>query len=335
MLTTLAPPIAPSPVPLLRYTEVPHPERSVARGALVRVRHGVYADAALWKALASWDRYLARVHAVAIVYPDAIFCLESAAALLGMPIFGDPLTVHVLVPASGASRLISGVRTHTTTAEREIFEAGGLAMTTFAETAVDLSRGRHNAIGLSAADAALRADRTLTADTLVALNEGRASSRGRRIARWPLMRATALAETALEAVSRSVIEWLGFAAPELQVTFRSASGEEDRSDFVWWIERVGGEADGDLKYDGRYGDPRVILRRQSERDTRLRGHLRTITHWGWREATAVDPLRGILLGTGLRPVSHEDSAQLHSLRKQLGPRAPHRVAPDAGHAAAG
>ncbi len=333
MLTILAPPIAPSPVPLLRYTEVPHPERAVARGDLIRVRQGVYAAAVLWKALAPWERYLARVHAVAAVYPDAIFCLESAAALLGMPIFGDPVTVHVLVPASGASRLVSGVRTHTTIGERGIVEAGGLAMTTFAETAVDLSRGRHNAVGLSAADAALRADPSLTAHILVALNEGRASSRGRDIARWPLTRASALAETALETVSRSVIEWLGFAAPELQVTFRSASGEDDRSDFIWMTEGVGGEADGDLKYDGRYGDPRMILRNQSERDTRLREHLRTITHWGWRDATTVDPLRGILLGAGLRPVAREDSARLHSLRRQLAPRAPHRVAPDAGHPA--
>lgn len=319
--------IATSPIALLRFTEVPHPERGVARGALIRVRHGVYAAAPLWRALPTWERYLARVRAVALVHPDAIFARESAAALLGMPLFGDHGIVHVLVPASGASRSISGVRTHATVGDRTIMEAGGLAMTTPAETAVDLARHKHHAIGLAAADAALRIDPSLTASLLVAINEGRASSRGRNIARWPLSHSSPLAETALESVSRAVINWLGFSAPELQVVLRAASGEEDRADFLWPDERVAGESDGDLKYDGRFGDPRTVLRRQGERDTRLRQHVVAVPHWGWHDATTVTPLRGILRGAGLRPIASEDSARLYTLTRNVAPHAPHRAAP--------
>ena len=246
--------VRPSPIPLLRWTDVPHPERGVAARVLVKVRHGVYASARLWKTLAPWDRYLARVHAVSLVLPGAVFCRESAAALLGMPIFGDPVIVHVLVESSGTARLVAGVRSHRAGHDRTILESSGLALTSPADTAIDLARHRHPAVGRSAADAALRVDPALTRDLLVAGNEARASSRGRNIARWSLTRSTSLAETALESVSLSVIEWLGFPAPELQVVFRSESGTEDRADALWRSLGVVGEADGDLKYDGRFGE---------------------------------------------------------------------------------
>ncbi|MFB7893927.1 hypothetical protein ACFC1I_17135 [Microbacterium sp. NPDC056044] len=250
----------------------------------------------------------------------AVFCLESAAALLGMPIFGDPIDVHVLVPAGRASRLISGVRTHRSSEDRTIVATGGVAMTGPEDTAVDLARLRHPAIGLASADAAMRHPAESTAERLLLINEARVSGRGRDIARWPLARARPESETAIESVSRAVIEWLGFPAPELQV-----AGQKDRADFVWKLARLGGEADGDLKYDGRFGDAREVLRRQTLRDRRLRTHLRAVVHWGWTDATTVTPLRDILTGSGLRPIAPEQTAQLHSLRRLLASHAPHVV----------
>jgi hypothetical protein len=317
--------ITPPPIALLRWSDLPHPERAVRRGHLVRVRQGVYASAVAWNALPPWERYLARVHAVALLHPDAVFCLESAEALIGMPVFGDPVVVHVLVPAQATSRAVAGVRMHRSSLERSVIRVAGITVTAPGDTAVDLARHRHNAIGLAAADAALRLATPLTRDELVAINESRVSSRGRNVARWPLARATALAETPLESISRAVIEWLGFAEPELQVTFRARTGEEDRADFAWRAARLLGEADGDLKYDGRFGSPSVVLRRQSARDNRLREHVRAIAHWGWTDATAVAPLRGILNGAGLRQTGPEDPAQLTSLTRILGARAPHRT----------
>ncbi|WP_036283278.1 type IV toxin-antitoxin system AbiEi family antitoxin domain-containing protein [Microbacterium luticocti] len=316
-----------SPIALVRWSEMPHAERAIARGEVVRVRRGVFALASEWSALAHWDRYLARVHAVALIHPDAVFCLESAAVLLGLPVMGDPVTVHVLLPPTGTSRQLAGVRTHRSAPERTIVRDAGINLTAPIDTAVDIARHRHNAFGLAVADAALRVDPVLDRDDLIRLNERRLSSRGRNIARWPLARATALAETALESVSRACVEWLGFPMPELQVTFRT-HGVEDRCDFLWRTYALCGEADGDLKYDGRFGDPRAILHLQSERDSRLRTRFRAVAHWGWREATDVAPLRGILTGVGLPQVAPEDTAQLVSLRRALTPRtssaAPHR-----------
>ncbi|GAA5091656.1 hypothetical protein GCM10025760_19320 [Microbacterium yannicii] len=318
--------VRPSPVPLIRWTDAPHPERGVAKGVLVRVRHGVYASARLWQALAPWDRYLAHVHAVALMLPDVVFCCESAAALLGMPVFGDPVVVHLLVESSGTSRLAAGVRSHRAADDRMIIEASGLALTSPADTAIDLARHRHPAIGRSTADAALRADPALTRELLVSGNETRTSSRGRNIARWSLSRGTARAETPLESVSLCVIEWLGFPEPELQVSFPSDSGEVDRGDMLWRSLGVLGEADGDLKYDGRFGDAATVLRRQHLRDRRLRSHaeVNSIVHWGWGDASSVTPLQQILLGAGMRPIAPEQSVPLHSLKRELSARAPHR-----------
>lgn len=322
-LGTLA--VRPAPIPLLRVDEVPHPERAIARGDLIRVRQGVYAPRGLWQSAAPWDRYLARVYATAMMHPGAVFWGESAAALLGGPVFGDPGVVHVLGGTTSTARAAAGIRTHVSTDDRSVVEMGGIAVVAPVEFAVDLARSRHPAIGLAVANAVRRMDRSITAEALMALNESRTSSRGRRIARWSLQRATPTPESVLESVSLAAIEWLGLPLPELQVSFVDADGDEIRPDFVWARESLAGEADGDLKFDGRYGDARTLLRKQIERDTALRQHVRSVAHWGWAEATNVAPLRDLLRGLGLSPIQPENAAALHSLRRSVAPRAPHRT----------
>lgn len=284
----------------------------------MRVRTGVFAQASAWSSLPSWDRYLCRVHAVALLWPDVVFSHESAAALTRMPVFGDPVIVHVLAGPASSARVLGGIRLHTTIDDRTLVEASGLLLTSPGHTAVTLARARHNVVGLAMADAALRLDQTLSRESMIADNESRASSRGRRTARWVLDRATPAADTALESVSRSVIEWMGFPAPELQHRFVSPTGEVDYGDFWWPAIALVGEADGDLKYDGRFGDPRELLRQRRDRDIRLiGGAAQAVQHWGWKETTLVDPLRSMLIGAGLRPTAPEDPRQLHGVRRLL------------------
>ncbi|MDJ1113468.1 hypothetical protein [Microbacterium dauci] len=140
LLRAIRPAISPCAVTLLRRADVPHPERAIARGELVRVRPGVFTPTVTWTALRPWERYLVRVHAVALTHPDAVFCHESAAALLGMPVIGDPVTVHVLVPASHAARESGGIRTHRVTTMPDLIIDGGLIVTTPASRGIETTR---------------------------------------------------------------------------------------------------------------------------------------------------------------------------------------------------
>lgn len=307
-----------SPIPLLRTSSIAHAERDVQRGMLIRVRRGVVASAHLWRALAPWERYAARVHAVTMTHPGVVLCLESAAVLLGLPVIGEPRDVHVLDTPAATARLSGGIRRHTTTGDRTITDLGGILAASALDTAIDVARSRHPAVGLATIDAVLRAHRWLSPEALVAHNEARPSSRGRRHARWALHRGDADAETVLESISRATIEWLGYAPPTLQREF-FIDGFVDRTDMWWPAERVIGEADGEIKYDGSLQDPASAFRREKSRDARLRTVSSGIAHWSWADVAGIAPLRSALRHAGLRPLRPENSPELHTLSALLRP----------------
>ncbi|HCJ47763.1 MAG TPA: hypothetical protein DHW40_00265 [Microbacterium sp.] len=314
----VAPQIAPCPLPLFRAVDVPHVSRALRRGDVIRLHRGIYAPAAPWRELPPWDRYLARVHAAARIHDGLVFSHESSAALLGLPIFGDPKAVHIVARETLTAGQRTGIRVHRSATDRELVDAGSFALTTAAECAVDLARSRSEIVGLSIADAALRNDPGLTVESLVARNESRLDSRGRRVARWPLHRARAESESTLESASRGVMEMLGYAEPQLQTRF-SAAGREDRADFWWADASAVGEADGDLKYDGRFGDPLEQLRRRRERDARLRRRgIRHILHWAWTDVADPDRLDRMLATAGIPRVAPPDHHRLHTARSALG-----------------
>jgi hypothetical protein len=259
------------------------------------------------------------VHAVGRRYPDAVFFLESAAALRGLPVFLEPTHIHLLLPPSATSRELNGIRMHTTRQLPMLEEVGGFLLPTPPEIALDIARSRHNGIGLAVANAVLRADSRITGDTLAQLNAERVSSRGRRHARWVLARATPVPESPLESISLAAIEWLGFPEPELQKWILGPSGtDDDRVDFWWEAFSVAGEADGLLKYDADSQRAREALRARSVRDARLLARGASATaHWGWYEVRALLPLRAALVAAGLRPEHPEDSLQTRSLRRAL------------------
>lgn len=299
-------------IPLIHAHDI-HGTRALRSGAFIRVTRGVYAAAGQWAVLPPWEKYRVRVRAAGLKHPDGVYFLESAAAAHGLPIFGDPVDVHVLDGSLARSRESGGVIVHTTTDERSIQSIDGMLVPDLADTVVDIARARHPAIGLAVADAALRRDPTLTVEQLMALNESRSSSRGRRRARWALHRATSLAESPLESVDRAVIEWLGFPDPQLQVWIGA-----DRVDKWWPAFRIAGEGDGDLKYGGTREQSRQALRERHERDARLFGNgAAAVPHWGWSETLAVEPLHAILRSAGLPVVQTRDTPLLFSLRRAM------------------
>lgn len=310
-----------SPVPLLDRAGSPHGDRGVRSGELVRVRRGIYAPASVWRSLAPWDRYLARVHAAAHVYPGAVFVRESAAVLRGLPVFGEPPHIHAVTPGSATTRAIADIRFHSAERMPRHDDLAGVPVASYEEIAVDMARLRHPAVGRAIADAALRADPTLTVGRMRAMSETHPSSRGRRRAREVFDRASAVPESPLESVSATVIEALGFPLPELQVWVRGPEpGDDDRLDFAWWRggRLVGGEADGDVKYSGAFGDAREALRARRARDARLLRHgVDTVQHWSWSDVSAPAQLRAMLLSAGLPILRPPDLGLLTSLAPAL------------------
>lgn len=311
--------LSPSPVPLLLATDSSNTARAARAGDLVRIGRGMYAPADAWSTLTPWARYLSRVHGVALTHPDAVFVGESACALRGLPVFGEPPDVHILVPRPMKSRRMSGIRVHTSERMPQAENLDGIRVAAADEVAVDIARTRHPAVGLAVADAALRADARLSVEHLARLSSDLPSSRGARGARWVFARASGIRETPLESVSSAAIEWLGFPEPELQAWFRGASPAEDaRVDFWWRRFRLAGESDGAVKYSGRFGDARRALADRNARDAMLhtRG-IRATAHWSWRDVAAPPQLRALLTAIGLPIVHPERGAPLATLGAAL------------------
>ncbi|MFS0867083.1 hypothetical protein AB3M83_07075 [Microbacterium sp. 179-B 1A2 NHS] len=307
------PELRPSPLPLVVACDrspVPRPRRDVR---LIAVRRGIHADAAEWARLQPWERYLARVHALALARPQSVFARESAAALLGLPVFGEPRRIHLHDPEGTVSTTFGDVVVHTSRDERGVLEASGLRLLSAEDTIVDLARSLPPAFGLAVTDAAVARSASVT--DLVHRNDGRVDRRGRRRAAWVLARTDGRAESVGESVSRAVIEWLGFAAPVLQHEF-AAEGFRDRTDF-WWPEvRVVGESDGWGKYGlGDAAASRLALATEKRREDRLRRQVRGFARWEWRDAMRAEPLGSILRAAGVPVVRRPDHAMLATLRR--------------------
>lgn len=287
--------------------------RARGRVELHRVRRGVYADAAGWQNLTPWERYRLRVEAVGTTWEAPVFCLESAAVHLGLPIYGEPREIHLLDP-EGKSRRFGDIVVHSTKDELELITRGGVATTTVTETALGLMRVLPPAFALGVADRALRllSAAGQTPD-FAALSKERADRRGLRRIEWVSARATARAESVGESVSRAVIEWLGYEEPELQVVFED-EGETDRVDIFWRRMRIIGESDGYGKYDATNAEAaKAHFIAEKVREDRLRRQVNGFARWDWGDTMRAAPMDAKLRAAGLTPIHPQNAPLLATL----------------------
>lgn len=304
-----------SPTPLFVASTAPRSGPPLWRDeSLLRVRAGIYTLRAAWEDLPPWDRYLARVHAFALVRPDAVFSHESAASLLGLPIFGHPRAIHVFDARRSRSVTYGDVTVHTSADSRPSREIAGIHLTAVEDCVIDLARVLPSALGLAVADAASRTFGT-EGERLLERAAAQRSRFGLRRLRWTLAHASPLAESPAESISRAVIEWCGFPSPVLQQEHR-VDGRIFRSDFCWPEERVIGEADGWLKYrrDDAVAAAEAV-RAEKRREDALRRQGWRIARWDYAGALEVEGLRGALVAAGLRPVRRPEVAALTSVAR--------------------
>jgi hypothetical protein len=242
-----------------------------ARGAIVRVRRGLYARAKADPGASAAVRAAAsRLHAVA--------SHATAAAVWGIPTLGRADSrIHLTRPRRKQGTLRDYpdvVLHHASLSADDVTIHNDVALTTPARTVFDLARGRSFRAAVVAADAALRL-RVCTRDDLRAVLERCRGWPGSRQARRVFAFADPRAESPLESISRVAFYDYGLPAPILQAVI----GGYERADFLWPDYRVIGEADGMAKYT----DPDV-LRREKIREEDFARMGFTVFRWIWRDA---------------------------------------------------
>lgn len=258
--------------------------RLLAQGALVQVRHGVYADAEAWNALDPYrGQPLLRVRGAHLTLTSThAFSHDSAALLHGMGV-PDARTalVHVTRRKVHGDAVRAGVKHHLAPyPPGQLARVDGLPALDVARTALDLAREHGLVPGVAACDHALRLGTTRAAlqDVLALMGCWPES----RVMRSCIDLADGGSETYGESEGRMLVTELGIGRPETQF------GLTDGSRVVWCDMRVGRhifEFDGALKYglDNPSGaDPATVLWREKVRQDFISGfHLgvsRITTH---------------------------------------------------------
>ncbi|WP_404437811.1 hypothetical protein LG322_03115 [Microbacterium aerolatum] len=306
-----------SPLALHRYDELRMLGVDPRAPDWKRLRKGIYVDRAAFDRLPAWKRYEVRVHAFLLTNPGSILCLESAAVLHGIPLFGEAKDIHVLHPGGATTTRNGDVCFHTSADAREIVRVGSALATSVPDTVSDLARVLSPAKALAAADAVISPVQggAFSIDDLRARGSFQQNRRGVRLREWVWEHADLRSESPGESVSRAVILWSGFEAPVLQRDFRY-EGAVDRTDFFFESCEAVGESDGWGKYD--LSDPDAAeehLRREKVREDRLRRHGHPMARWTATDTWKVDPLCRALVQAGVRRVEHPHSAFLATLRR--------------------
>lgn len=305
-----------SPLPLITTEEARMTRVSLSSSTWLRVRKGIYTNRGSYASAKPWIRYQVRVHAFARQHPDAILCLESAAVIHGIPLFGETRDIHVYSPDRKRARRFGDVVVHTGVDLRTLVRVNGVLATSLLDTAVDLSRVLPAAHALTVVDSVISPTQggPLTIDELNDHATSQCNRRGTARLRWVFGRADGLSESPGESVSRAVIGWCGFEEPELQHEFHY-SEKPARSDFYFPSNRAIGESDGWQKY--LLEDPEKAaeaLADEKRREDLLRSKGHPFARWDLSAATRVDPLAAALTNIGVRRIGPAQTQMLATLK---------------------
>jgi hypothetical protein len=292
--------------------------RAIAEHRLVVIRPGVHAWADDVAAMTWEQRMVVRARALALVSKvPPVFLLFTAAALLGLPLYGPGTRdLHVLARPGRPGGGKGVVRHDGTLAEDEVIEIGGLLCTSLVRTVADVARRSAYAAAVCIADAAIRAEAHVRPGLYLVdrAEEFRAaaleivgrSGAGRARARRTLAFADGRAQLPGESVSRIQLVELGFAPPELQVHIPGPKGTDYWVDFGLRDVNSLGEFDG----KGKYLDPAMragrtpaqVLDEEKQREDWIRGtRQERFVRWGSPHIRSAAELGARLAAFGIVP----------------------------------
>jgi predicted transcriptional regulator of viral defense system len=258
-------------------------ENLTRRGALIKVRYGVYArgDMAARVLTRSNGKQLLLAAGVLLAQgPGTVASHETAAAIHGIELLKPNDQQVVLTRPPGRNRSgRAGVRVHSAQLPADhVMIKYGMPVTTVARTIVDLGRSLEFRAGVVACDSALHQHQVTKADLEKVLTECERWAGNKRAADVVAF-ADERAESVLESLARVVFRDYGLPPPELQVWVGGAE-VVGRVDFLWRRFRTVVEVDGRMKY----GDPSRAVK-QLDRDRQLRDAGYEVVHFGWRHIT--------------------------------------------------
>lgn len=264
--------------------------RELRRGDLSRLRPGAYLPAAAALVDQAQRHRLLITATLESLRRPAVVSHQSAAVLLGMPLWGVDLgRVHVTRRPPASSEVGRHLRCHVARlADDEVVTVAGVPVTSSARTALDLARTLPGEPAVVALDAALRL-RLVHRPELDRLLEGVVGTPGSRAAARATRFADGSSESVGESRSRLLLHRLGLAPSTLQWDVRSPTGRLlGRADFGLEQERVVGEFDGRVKY-GRLlrpgQDPGDVVFEEKRREDALRDEDWGVVRWTWADLT--------------------------------------------------
>lgn len=272
-------------------------ERGARTGVFVRVRPGAYLPTREWDVMDDRARHRVSMDAFALTSArPAIFAVESAAALHGIPIVGKwPAHPRVVSVAGYSRRTRVGIEARwRPVLDTEVVSIGGVRATSLARTALDIAAERDLVAGVVALDHIIHMGAARLEDLQAYVDAARPFAGVRKVDA-ALALATGAAETPLESLSIVRFAQLGFDRPTQQCEFL-VDGELYRTDFCWEEVGVIGEADGRDKY----GAGAHVLWNEKLREDALRSVTRGFARWSWAQAWAGEPMAVRLERAGLR-----------------------------------
>lgn len=250
-----------------------------------RLRRGAYLDGQL-PASAGVRHALLVAATLADLRRPAIVSHQSAAVLLGMPVWGARLDrVHVTRRPPASSQTTGPLRCHVARLrDDELTEVGGVVVTDAARTALDLARSLPFEPAVVALDAALH-ERFVSRDELHRRLLDIAGTRGSRHAARVVAFADGRSESVGESRSRVLLAELDLSPSTLQLEIIAADGRfVGRTDFAWEEQRLVGEFDGRIKY-GRLLRPGQsagdAVFEEKRREDMIRDEGWRVVRWTW------------------------------------------------------
>ena len=251
-------------------------DRQVARfvhaGDLVRLRRGCYLSGQLWHQQSPDTRALQRIYAhhhalMPGTRQGMVYSHTSAARLHGLHLWKADDLIHLTqgFPTSPHGHG-PDVRAHySSLAPQYISTQKGLRLTSLERTVVDCARILPYRQSLIIADHALQlgGDQPLMQDIALQLTGHKGIANARTVA----ARASALAESPGETLTRHFLHRMALPMPQEQVSVRTRHGDH-RLDFAWRELLLALEFDGKIKYFA-YAPTQEVLYEERRREKAL------------------------------------------------------------------